>query len=82
MSSKRKESGYEQEAEARTLLVLCYMIMLCMNIFLTIFRSFFSRRLVFSKVIFILMFRVLKREKILSCSLATWECVNIDLTQR
>ena len=30
--------------------VLCYMIMLCMSIFLTIFRSFFfSLRLVFSK---------------------------------
>ena len=31
------------------------MIMLCLNIFLTIFRSDFSIRLVFSKVLFILM---------------------------
>ena len=34
------------------------MIILCMNIFLTFFRSFSSIRLVFSKVLFILMFRV------------------------
>ena len=56
---ERNQDNYKKQKHVLYCFNLCYMIMLCMSIFLIIFRSFFfSIRLVFSKVLFILMFRV------------------------